>query len=70
MSKDKIYNSNSICKNKKKFLENSEYIQNQKEIDCITKVLVEHADVPLKLINWLIEAVEKNTVLEYKFLKN
>lgn len=46
-----------------------EYIQNQKQIDCITKVLVEHADVPQKLIDWLIEAVQENVALEYEASK-
>lgn len=43
---------------------NEEYIQNQKQIDCISKVLVEHADVPQKLIDWLIECVRNNTKIE------
>ena len=43
-----------------------EYLQNQKQIECISNVLVEHADVPKKLIDWLIEAVRKNTIIECK----
>lgn len=66
MSKDKIHNSESIFKNLE---ENSEYVENQKQIDCITKVLVEHSDVPQKLIDWLIEAVEENATLKYKLSK-
>ena len=66
MSKDKIHNSESIFKNLEK---NSEYVENKKQIDCITKVLVEHSDVPPKLIDWLIEAVEENATLKYKLSK-
>lgn len=66
MSKDKIHNSESIFKNLE---ENSEYVENQKQIDCITKVLIEHSDVPPKLIDWLIEAVEENAALKYKLSK-
>lgn len=40
-----------------------EYIQNKMQIDCIKNVLVNHADVPEKLVTWLIEAVERNTTL-------
>lgn len=71
MSKDKIYNSSTNefdSKNLKKIQESPEYIENQKQIDCITKVLVEHSDVPPKLLDWLIEAVEKNATLIYKSL--
>lgn len=68
MSKDKIYNKTKF-KNIKNFQEIPEYIENKKQIDCITKVLVEHSDVPPKLINWLIEAVEKNATLKYKLSK-
>jgi len=48
---------------------NPDYIQNQKQIDCITKVLIERADVPPKLIDWLIESVQENVSLEYKYNK-
>ncbi|MBQ3409158.1 MAG: hypothetical protein IJH12_08155 [Clostridia bacterium] len=40
-----------------------EYIQNQMQIDCIKKVLIEHSDVPEKLIDWLIQSVEQNATL-------
>jgi len=43
-----------------------EYIQNQKQIDCITKVLIEHSDVPKQLVDWLIESVQENVALEYE----
>lgn len=69
MSKDKICNrctNETNYKNLKKIQKNPEYIQNQKQIDCITKVLVEHSDVPPKLIDWLIKSVEENATLKYK----
>ena len=40
-----------------------QYIQNQMQIDSIKKVLVEHADVPEKLLDWLIQSVEQNATL-------
>lgn len=43
-----------------------EFKQNEMQINCIKKVLIEHADVPPKLIDWLIESVQKNVVLQYK----
>lgn len=43
-----------------------EYKQNQMQIDCIKKTLVKHSDVPEKLIDWLIESVRENTILEFK----
>ena len=63
MSKNVILNkANSDEKNK--FYTNEEYLENQRQIDCISKVLIEHADVPKKLIDWLIEAVRNNTKIE------
>ncbi len=55
-------NSNNL----KKLRQTQEYKQNQMQIDCITKILIEHADVPPQLIDWLIESVKQNTALEYK----
>lgn len=40
-----------------------EYIQNQMQIDSIKKILIEHADVPEKLLDWLIQSVEQNATL-------
>lgn len=51
---------------KNEFLNNEEYVQNQKQIECISKVLVEQADVPQELINWLIQSVKENTIIECK----
>ncbi len=42
-----------------------EYLQNKMQIECITKVLVERADVPQKLVDWLIQSVRENLKLEY-----
>lgn len=53
-------------KSLKKVQQSPEYIQNQKQIDCISKLLVEHADVPQMLIDWLIESVQENVALEYE----
>lgn len=63
MSKNVILNkANSGETNK--FLTNEEYLQNQKQIDCISRVLIEHADVPKELIDWLIDSVRNNTKIE------
>lgn len=50
----------------KKSSKSEDYKQNQMQIDCIKKVLIEHADVPETLINWLIDSVKENTILEFK----
>lgn len=48
-----------------------EYKLNEMQIMCIKKILIEKADVPEKLISWLIDAVRNNTALEYTVtLKN
>lgn len=59
-------NNNIILGHKKTntVYNNEQYLQNKKQIDCISKVLVEQADVPQKLIDWLIESVRENTKLE------
>ena len=71
MSKNKFNNSNNemYFKILNKLKNSPEYKQNQMQINCITKILVEHADIPPKLINWLIDSVQKNVVLEYELLK-
>lgn len=50
--------------------ETEEYMQNQAQIDCIKKVLIEHVDVPPKLLDWLIQSVERNALISYKMNKN
>ena len=56
MLKKVISNSNNT--------NNEKYLQNQMQIDYISKLLVEHADVPQKLIDWLIDAVKYNATFE------
>lgn len=67
---------NTIDKENKAYLrklnkiKNSEqYRQNEMQINCIKTVLVEHSDVPPKLLDWLIESVEQNTMLISKIQK-
>lgn len=72
-----IYNiskeKKSIYKNIFRFKEKSrqikEYQKNKKQIDIITKLLIEHADVPQEIIDSLIECVEQNSILAYKLSK-
>lgn len=70
MSKNTFFKFKNIdevnSNNLKKLRQTQEYKQNQMQIDCITKILIEHADVPPKLIDWLIESVKQNTTLECK----
>lgn len=58
--KENIYNMDLLNKVK----ESEEYKQNQMQIDCIKKVLIEHGDIPEKLIDWLIHSVRANAELE------
>lgn len=59
---------NENIKSLNKVRKSPEYQQNQMQIDCIKKVLIEHADVPEVLLNWLIDSVKDNTSLEIKTL--
>ena len=53
-----------------KFLDKlKKYKDNEKQISCIKKVLIEHSDVPIKLLEWLITASSENAIISYK-LKN
>ena len=45
---------------------NSEYQSNQKQIDFIKKMLVEHNDVPQEVLEMLIEYVQENVAIEYE----
>ena len=45
---------------------NSEYQNNKKQIEYITKILVDHADVPRDIIESLIECVQENVAIEYE----
>lgn len=68
MAKDKVINeSNSNLLNT--VYNSKQYIQNQEQINCISKILVEQADVPQKLVNWLIDSVKENTKLELQSKK-
>ncbi len=69
MLKQKINNSMNL-KFDKKINNYQEYTQNQKQINCITKVLVENANIPPLLIDWLIDCVQKNTTIRNNFLNN
>lgn len=60
----------TIDKNNKVYLKklhevknSKEYLQNKMQIECIKTVLIKHSDVPPKLLDWLIESVEQNTML-------
>lgn len=71
MSVLKFYkNNNYIDENYFNTLEKvrnfSEYKDNEKKIETISKVLIEHADVPEELIDTLIEAVQENVAMEYE----
>ena len=52
-----------------KIQQSPEYQENEKQIKCITKMLVEHADVPREIIEILIESVQENVALEYESSK-
>lgn len=68
MAKDEVINeSNSNLLNT--VYNSKQYIQNQEQINCISKILVEHADVPQKLVDWLIDSVKENTKLELQSKK-
>lgn len=61
---------NKVYQNKLNKIKNSEqYKQNEMQINCIRNVLIEHSDVPAKLLDWLIESVEQNTMLIAKVQK-
>lgn len=47
-----------------------EYIENEKQIACITNILVERADVPYEIVALLIESVQENVAIEYESLKS
>lgn len=59
----------SYLKKLNKIKNSEQYRQNEMQINCIKKVLIEHSDVPPKLLDWLIESVEQNTMLISKIQK-
>lgn len=68
MSFFSFINKNDTHKNYLKSINKIE--QNQKQIECITKVLVEHADVPQEIIDLLIDSVQENATLEYELSRH
>lgn len=54
----------------KKAQNSQEYIENEKQIECITNILVERADVPYEIVALLIESVQENVAIEYESLKS
>lgn len=61
----KINKKENNLKAIEKVKQSHEYQLNQKQIEIITKVLVEHADVPQEILDTLIDSVQKNVTLEY-----
>ncbi len=64
--KDKKDIYKNIFKFKEKENQIKTYQKNKKQIDIITKILVDHADIPEEIINKLISCVEENTILANK----
>ena len=66
-----LTNINNLSSNMKNILnKNVQYQHNEEQIKCIKKVLIEHGDVPEKLLDWLISSVKENTIIEYKMMSN
>lgn len=66
-----LTNINNLSSNMKTILnKNVQYQHNEEQIKCIKKVLIEHGDVPEKLLDWLIFSVKENTIIEYKMMSN
>lgn len=66
-----LTNINNLSSNIKNILnKNKQYKHNEEQIKCIKKVLIEHGDVPEKLLDWLISSVKENTIIEYKMMSN
>ena len=65
-TKDKKDIYKNIFKFKEKENQIKTYQKNKKQIDIITKILVDHADIPEEIINKLISCVEENTILANK----
>lgn len=57
-------NNKSFQKNLVKIRQSPQYKENQKQIEIISKVLVENADVPQELVHKLIQSVQENASLE------
>ncbi len=64
-TKGKNLKSNkSFQKNLSQIRQSPQYKENQKQIEIISKVLVENADVPQELVHKLIQSVQENASLE------
>lgn len=64
-TKGKNLKSNkSFQKNLAQIRQSPQYKENQKQIEIISKVLVENADVPQELVHKLIQSVQENASLE------
>lgn len=64
----KINKKENNLKAIEKVKKSHEYQLNQKQIEIITRILVEHADVPQEILDTLIDSVRKNASLEYNAL--
>ncbi len=62
-------NNKAYLKKLNKIKNSEEYLKNEMQINCIKNVLIEHSDVPAKLLDWLIESVEQNALLVSKIQK-
>lgn len=61
----KINKKENNLKAIEKVRKSHEYQLNQKQIEIIIRILVEHADVPQEILDTLIDSVQKNASLEY-----
>lgn len=66
----KKYTNENYFKSIQKARQSHEYKENEKQIKCITNLLVEHADVPYEIVEMLVESVQENVALEYELSNN
>lgn len=59
-----LKNNKSFQKNLTQIRQSPQYKENQKQIEIISKVLFENADVPQELVHKLIQSVQENASLE------
>lgn len=59
-----LKNNKSFQKNLTQIRQSPQYKENQKQVEIISKVLVENADVPQELVHKLIQSVQENASLE------
>lgn len=65
----RFFSKKKSCKSLQSFRNNTEYAYNERQINIITDLLVEHADVPKALVDLLIDSVKKNVAIEYEYIK-